>query len=260
MRPTRGVGGCPPTSSPQLLGPLRALFPAAEGAPLHACGAAPAPVPLGAGGSGGDAPGGEGQRVLQRARGGRGEMLEGSGTPKGTGRVRRGGWSCRQQQKSERRREVEITSGEGERGWPWGASWGSGGLHGVGKRAGKVMAEKSPGETCAKAPVPGEHRGSPGCGSCSSPSIWGASGFGFHCRWGIRGNEPVGAPLCCSSALTPPGFHVALCAKPPSAFQANMIFQALFSPTRAQCLPPINTCPTWLLGCLFSLHEQNTKK
>lgn len=77
----------------------------------------------------------------------------------------------------------------------------------------------------------------------------------------LRGNEPVGAPLCCSSALTPPGFHAALCAaKPPSAFQANMIFQALFAPTRAQCLPPINTCPTWLLGCLFSLHEQRTKK
>lgn len=46
----RGVGGRPPTTSPQLLGPLRALFPAAEGAPLHACGAAPVPVPLGAGG------------------------------------------------------------------------------------------------------------------------------------------------------------------------------------------------------------------
>lgn len=177
------------------------------------------------GGSGGDAPGGEGHRVLQRAREGRGEMLEGSGTPKGTGRVRRGGWSCRQQQKSEKRREVEIRGGEGERGWPWGSSWVPGGLHGAGKQTGKVMAEKSPGETCAKAPVPGEHRGSPRCGSCSSPSIWGASGFGFHCRWGTGGNEPVGAPLCCSSALTLPGFLAALCAaKPPSAFQANMIF------------------------------------
>lgn len=157
----------------------------------------------------------------------------------------------------------ETGGGEGERGGrgdPPGCPEVCTGLRS--ERA--KLRQKNPGKTCTEAPVcPGclEHLGSPRCGSCSSPSIWGASGFGFHCTWGTGGNEPVGALLYCSSALTPPGFHTALCAaKPPSACKANVIFEAFFAPPRAQFLPPRNTCPAWLLGCSFSLHEQRTKK
>lgn len=48
--------------------------------------------------------------------------------------------------------------------------------------------------------------------------------------------NPWAAPFCCSSTLTPSGFHAMLCPTgPPSAFKVSVIFCAIFAPKKASC-------------------------
>lgn len=149
--------------------------------------------------------------------------------------------------------------------------WVLGGLHIADKQVHKVMEEKNPWKSDTKAPMSlccwwPEARGPPGQSHPAVPAPallpahLGDIQAGYH---RAEAETSLWAALfCLSSLFAQSGFHAALCpTKPPSTLKANVIFlDFFFAPKRGQLLLPRNTCPIWLLGHSFSLHEQRTKK